>query len=141
MRAATLCFRPRQGYGSRDIPVRAEAPSPIERDSQAVGHLQKYRPALPALGNHGASLRERCSTRAIDKYAFQRSGLRKTEAAKSRKQRRTLKQIHEDLKELGFEGFYDRGAAFARTLREGKSERGNRAANEQTIVLPAGDSA
>ena len=68
---------------------------------------------------------ERCSTRAIDKYAFQLSALLKTEAAKSRKQRRTLKQIHEDRKELGFEGSYDRVAAFARTWREGKSERIN----------------
>ena len=68
---------------------------------------------------------ERRSTRAIDKYAFQLSALLKTEAAKSRKQRRTLKQIHEDLKELGFEGSYDRGAAFARTWREGQSERVN----------------
>lgn len=68
---------------------------------------------------------ERRSTRAIDKYAFQLSALLKTEAAKSRKQRRTLKQIHEDLKELGFEGSYDRVAAFARTWREGQSERVN----------------
>ena len=68
---------------------------------------------------------ERRSTRAIDKYAFQLSALLKTEAARSRKQRRTLKQIHEDLKELGFEGSYDRGAAFARTWREGQTERVN----------------
>lgn len=68
---------------------------------------------------------ERRSTHAIDKYAFQLSALLKTEAAKSRKQRRTLKQIHEDLKELGFEGSYDRVAAFARTWREGQSERVN----------------
>jgi AcrR family transcriptional regulator len=68
---------------------------------------------------------ERRSTRAIDKYAFQLSALLKTEAAKSRKQRRTLKQIHEDLKELGFEGSYDRVAAFARTWREGQTERVN----------------
>jgi IS30 family transposase len=68
---------------------------------------------------------ERQSTRAIDKYAFQLSALLKTEAAKSHKQRRTLKQIHEDLKELGFEGSYDRVAAFARTWREGQTERVN----------------
>jgi transcriptional regulator with XRE-family HTH domain len=68
---------------------------------------------------------ERRSSRAIDKYTFQLSALLKTEAAKSRKQRRTLKQIHEDLKELGFEGSYDRVAAFARTWREGQTERVN----------------
>ena len=75
---------------------------------------------------------ERRSTRAIDKYAFQLSALLKTEAAKSRKQRRTLKQIHEDLKELGFEGSYDRVAAFARTWREGQSERVNPASKRTT---------
>jgi AcrR family transcriptional regulator len=41
---------------------------------------------------------ERRSARAIEKYAFQLSALLKTQAAKSREQRRTLQQIHEDLK-------------------------------------------
>ena len=68
---------------------------------------------------------ERRSKRAIDQYAFQLSAMLKTEAARSRKQRRTLKQIHEDLKELGFEGSYDRVAAFARTWREGQIDRVN----------------
>ena len=49
----------------------------------------------------------------------------KTEEARSRKQRRTLKQIHEDLKELRFEGSYDWVAAFARTWREGQIDRIN----------------
>jgi len=30
-----------------------------------------------------------------------------------------LKQIHEDLKELGYEGSYDRVAAFARQWKDG----------------------
>jgi len=80
---------------------------------------------------------ERRSTRAIDKYAFQLSALLKTEAARSRKQRRTLKQIHEDLKELGFEGSYDRVAAFARTWREGQTERVN-PASKRTITTNLG---
>jgi transposase len=63
---------------------------------------------------------ERRCARAIDKYAFQLSALLKTDAAKSRKQWRTLKQIHEDLEELGFEGSYDRVAAFSRVWREGQ---------------------
>ena len=65
---------------------------------------------------------ERQSASAIDPYAFQLSGWLKTEAAKSRKQRRTLKQLHEDLTELGFKGSYDRVAAFARQWREGQTE-------------------
>jgi AcrR family transcriptional regulator len=46
---------------------------------------------------------ERRSKRVIDQYAFQLSAMLKAEASRSRKQRRTLKQLHEDLKELGFE--------------------------------------
>lgn len=65
---------------------------------------------------------ERQSASAIDPYAFQLSGWLKTEASKSRKQRRTLKQLHEDLTELGFKGSYDRVAAFARQWREGQTE-------------------
>ncbi|USX23984.1 hypothetical protein NHH73_15245 [Oxalobacteraceae bacterium OTU3CINTB1] len=89
-------------------------------------HLETIEPAYT----------ERRSTRAIDKYAFQLSALLKTGAAKSRKQRRTLKQIHEDLKELGFEGSYDRVAALARTWREGQSERVNPASKR--TYLPIG---
>jgi hypothetical protein len=36
---------------------------------------------------------------AIDTYAFQLSGWLKTEVTKSRKQQRSLKQLHEDLLE------------------------------------------
>ncbi|WP_371867561.1 patatin-like phospholipase family protein [Duganella guangzhouensis] len=68
---------------------------------------------------------ERRPHSAIDKYSLRLSAMLKTEAARSRKQRRTLKQIHEDLRELGFEGSYDRGAAFARVWRAGQSDRVN----------------
>ncbi|MNM96914.1 hypothetical protein D3C81_1094080 [compost metagenome] len=71
------------------------------------------------------SYADRRSPSAIDKYAFQLSGLLKTEAAKSRKQRRTLKQLHEELRALGFDGFYDRIAAFARVWRVGQTDRVN----------------
>ena len=38
----------------------------------------------------------------------------RTEAGKSRKQRRTVKQMHADLVALGYDGSYNRVAAFAR---------------------------
>lgn len=79
-------------------------------------------------GAIGPAYAERRSARAIEKYASRLSALLKTEAAKSRMQRRTLKQIHEDLKELGFKRSNDRVAAFARTWREGQS-------GQQTIIL------
>ena len=75
---------------------------------------------------------ERRSRSAIDKYALQLSAMLKTEATRSRKQRRTLKQLHEDLKELGFEGSYDRVAAFARVWREGQNERVNPSSKRTT---------
>jgi hypothetical protein len=36
------------------------------------------------------------------------------EAARSRKQKRTIKQLHADLVALGYDGSYNRVAAFAR---------------------------
>jgi transposase len=57
---------------------------------------------------------DRRSPTSLDKYAFTFSSWLKTETTKSRKQRRALKQMHIDLCALGFEGSYDRVAAFAR---------------------------
>jgi len=53
----------------------------------------------------------------LDPFADKLAGWLKTEGAKSRKQRRTLKQMHADLVVLGFEGSYGRVAAFARDWR------------------------
>ncbi len=64
---------------------------------------------------------------ALDKYALKLSAWLKTEATKSRKQRRSLTQIHMDLCALGFEGSYDRVAAFARQWRVDQQERVNSA--------------
>jgi transposase len=64
---------------------------------------------------------------SLDKFAHKLSAWLKTESTKSRKQRRSLKQMHEDLRELGFEGSYDRVAAFARQWKMGQMERVNSA--------------
>ena len=53
----------------------------------------------------------------IDPFADKLAGWLKTEAGKSRKQRRTVKQLHADLVALGFTGSYARVAAFARRWR------------------------
>ena len=50
----------------------------------------------------------------LDPYAEKLSGWLRIEAGKSRKRRRTVKQMHADLGELGFDGSYGRVAAFAR---------------------------
>ncbi|MCF8486780.1 MAG: hypothetical protein K9G71_16360 [Rhodobacteraceae bacterium] len=53
----------------------------------------------------------------IDPFAEKLAGWLKTEAGKSRKQKRTMKQLHADLVALGFTGSYARVAAFARRWR------------------------
>jgi DNA-binding transcriptional ArsR family regulator len=53
----------------------------------------------------------------IDPFAEKLAGWLKTEAGKSRKERRTAKRLHADLVTLGFTGSYARVAAFARRWR------------------------
>jgi transposase len=62
----------------------------------------------------------------LDPFADRLSGWLKTEASKSRKQRRTAKQIHTDLVLLGYDGSYSRVAAFIRAWKA------NRQVQEQT---------
>ncbi len=57
---------------------------------------------------------KRISPSKLDAFAHKLAGWLKSEAGKSRKQRRTLKQMHADLVALGFDGSYNRVAAFAR---------------------------
>jgi transcriptional regulator with XRE-family HTH domain len=59
----------------------------------------------------------------LDSYAFKLSAWLKSEANKPRKQRRSLKQMHADLCALGFNGSYDRVAAFARQWRVDQLDR------------------
>ena len=50
----------------------------------------------------------------LDPYADKLSQLLRQEVGKTRKQKRTIKQLHADLVGLGYEGSYNRVAAFAR---------------------------
>ena len=50
----------------------------------------------------------------LDAFADKLSAWLRAEAAKSRKQKRTVKQLHADLVSLGYDGSYGRVAAFAR---------------------------
>ena len=50
----------------------------------------------------------------LDPYADKLSHMLRQEAGKSRKQKRTIKQLHADLVVLGYDGSYNRVAAFAR---------------------------
>jgi len=53
----------------------------------------------------------------LDLFADKLSAWLRTETAKSRKQRRSVKQLHTDLVTLGYTGSYNRVAAFAREWR------------------------
>ena len=54
----------------------------------------------------------------LDPFAVKLSGWLKTEANRSRKQRRTGRQMHADLVLLGYDGSYGRVAAFIRSWKE-----------------------
>ena len=53
----------------------------------------------------------------LDPFAEKLAGWLRIEAGRSRKQRRTVKQMHADLVALGFDGSYGRVAAFARSWK------------------------
>ena len=53
----------------------------------------------------------------LDPFADKLAGWLKTEAGKSRKQRRNLMQLHTDLTAFGFAGSYNRVTAFAGVWR------------------------
>jgi transposase len=53
----------------------------------------------------------------LDAFADKLSGWLKVEAGKSRKQKRTVKQLYGDLASLGYEGSYGRVAAFVRAWK------------------------
>ena len=64
------------------------------------------------------SYANRVSPSKLDAFAEKLRAWLKTEATRSRKQRRTLKQIHVDLVSLGYQGSYNRVAAFARAWKD-----------------------
>lgn len=55
----------------------------------------------------------------LDPYADKLSAMLRVEMGKSRKQKRTIKQLHADLAVLGYGGSYNRVAAFARDWKAG----------------------
>jgi transposase len=54
----------------------------------------------------------------LDAYAEQLSAWLKREAGRPRKQRRTIRKLHSDLVSLGYEGSYNRVAAYTRAWKE-----------------------
>ena len=58
----------------------------------------------------------------LDPYADKLSQMLRQEAGKSRKQKRTVKQLHADLAALGYDGSYNRVAAFARDWKAARQQ-------------------
>jgi transposase len=58
----------------------------------------------------------------LDPYADKLSQMLRQEAGKSRKQKRTTKQLHADLAALGYDGSYNRVAAFARDWKAARQQ-------------------
>ena len=58
----------------------------------------------------------------LDSYADKLSHMLRQEAGKSRKQKRTIKQLHADLVALGYDGSYNRVAAFARDWKAARQQ-------------------
>jgi transposase len=69
----------------------------------------------------------------LDAFADKLSAWLRSEASKSRKQKRTLKQLHMDLASLGYEGSYGRVAAFARDWRAAR-QREQQTSGRRTFV-------
>ena len=60
----------------------------------------------------------------LDPFADKLSGWLRVEAGRSRKQRRTVKQMHADLTVLGYDGSYGRVAAFVREWTADRQREG-----------------
>src|SRR5271170_908395 len=58
----------------------------------------------------------------LDPYADKLSHMLRQESGKSRKQKRTTKQLHADLAALGYDGSYNRVAAFARDWKAARQQ-------------------
>jgi transposase len=69
----------------------------------------------------------------LDPYAEKLSGWLVTEQRKSRKERRTAKQMHADLVQLGYDGSYERVAAFVRTWKADR-QRAQQTTDRGTFV-------
>jgi hypothetical protein len=78
---------------------------------------------------------QRKSPSKLDDYEETLTNWLFREAKRHRKQRRSVKQLHHDLVQLGYTGSYDRVAAFARQWRQGQQDAKCTAAKNTFIPL------
>jgi transposase len=78
---------------------------------------------------------KRKSPSKLDDYELTLTSWLFRESRRHRKQRKTLKQLHGDLMQLGYPGSYDRVAAFARHWRQAQQEAKRTAAKHTFVPL------
>ena len=117
----------RRWHGRDQLPIREIA----RRTGLSRNTIRKYlangevQPKYPA----------RKSRSKLDPYAETLASWLERESKRNRKRRRNLKQLHRDLVALGFDGSYDRVAAFARDWRQRERERAHRASRGAYVPL------
>jgi transcriptional regulator with XRE-family HTH domain len=97
-------WRFRQGMSIREI---------VRRTGLSRNTIRKYLRADTLEPVFRASVRPS----KLDPFAEKLSGWLRIDVGKSRKQKRTAKQMHADLVVLGYEGSYERVAAFVRAWK------------------------
>lgn len=78
---------------------------------------------------------KRKSPSKLDDYELTLTSWLFRESRRHRKQRKTLKQLHSDLVQLGYTGSYDRVAAFSRAWRQEQQEAKKTAAKNTFVPL------
>jgi transposase len=117
----------RRWHGRDQLPIREIT----RRTGLSRNTIRKYL----ANGTVEPKYPARKTASKLDPYAETLASWLKREAGRSRKRRRNLKQLHRDLMALGFDGSYDRIAAFARDWRQRERERCNRASRGTFVPL------
>ncbi len=117
----------RRWHGRDRLPIREIT----RRTGLSRNTVKKYL----ATGEVSPQYPARKSVSKLDPYAETLASWLAREANRGRKLRRNLKQLHRDLVALGFDGSYDRVAAFARDWRQRERERANRASRGTFVPL------
>ena len=117
----------RRWHGRDQLPIREIT----RRTGLSRNTVKKYL----ATGEVSPQYPARKSVSKLDPYAETLASWLAREASRGRKRRRNLKQLHRDLVALGFDGSYDRVAAFARDWRQRERERANRASRGTFVPL------
>ncbi len=117
----------RRWHGRDRLPIREIT----RRTGLSRNTVKKYL----ATGEVSPQYPARKSVSKLDPYAETLASWLTREASRGRKRRRNLKQLHRDLVALGFDGSYDRVAAFARDWRQRERERANRASRGTFVPL------